>query len=197
LHQNQQKTMPPDQFTIFGDNYPRGSYILFLKVSKPIRLSFGKFQGGRLLDVPKGEYLYIGSALGSGKADKPLAQRLVRHASRSGNNKPQPIQKTLRLLFEPEASCKKAGTTLHKKMHWHIDYLLDCPETEITHIVVVQSPLRLEPLLCNFISSLDTVEPLAKRLGAQDTKNSTHLLKIADSEQLLLIIKNKIPELIA
>jgi Uri superfamily endonuclease len=189
--------MHSDQFTIFGDNYPRGSYILFLNVSKPIRLSFGKFQGGRLLDVPEGEYLYIGSALGGGKADNPLAKRLVRHASRSGNRAPQQIQTTLRLLFEPGKSDKKADTPLHKKPHWHIDYLLDCPETEITHIVIIQSPLRLEPLLCSFICALDAAEPLAKRLGAQDTKNSTHLLKITNTEKMLQTIKNKIPELIA
>ena len=109
MHQKQQKTMTCSQFTIFGSKYPMGSYILFIRISSSFQLAFGRFQHSRLFTLPVGDYLYIGSALGS--RGNPLARRLIRHASRSKGVQPHEIQASLIQFFsENDASLNSANT---------------------------------------------------------------------------------------
>jgi len=185
------------QFTIFGNKYRIGSYLLLIRVATPVQLVFGKFQDGRTLSVPSGEYLYIGSALGKEGSGSPLARRLIRHASRNGERKAHKIRPALLKLFSSEefAGCC-ADAPSGKKLRWHIDYLLERPEAEITHIVIMRSPVRLEQKLSELLESSSATAILAKRLGAGDTRNSTHLLRITDQKQILDLLKQEIPKII-
>lgn len=178
--------MSGPQFTIFGNKYHMGSYILLIRVSSPIELAFGRFQQGRVFAIPKGDYLYIGSALGEGT---PLAHRLCRHASRSGIKPNHKIRAVMMHRFvEEELMEKDAKKISDKKLRWHIDYLLDRTEAEITHVVIIRSPIRLEQKLSDFLDSLQETSAIAPRLGAQDARSGTHILCITSGQRILELV---------
>ncbi|NTW82105.1 MAG: DUF123 domain-containing protein [Chlorobiaceae bacterium] len=181
------------QFTIFGNPAPEGTYVLLVHVSKPLELAFGRFQGGRVIAVPDGDYVYIGSALGGKKRGNPLAQRLIRHATRSGGKNRHAIRDSIVNLFYGIAASDR---NIEKKLHWHIDYLMDCTEAEIDHIIIIQSPERLEEKISGLLGSLDETSQLAYRLGAQDSRKSTHLLKLSNREKLFGLLRNDVPSLL-
>ena len=54
----------------------------------------------------------------------------------------------------------------------------------------------MEPLLSSLLEPLKETAQLAPRLGAQDTKNSTHLLRITDQQAILNLLKKAVPELL-
>jgi Uri superfamily endonuclease len=198
LHQKQQKTMFKQQFTIFGSKHHSGSYILLIHLSRSLQLAFGRFQRGKLFPVPAGDYLYIGSALGGGKRGAPLARRLIRHASRSDRKNPHAIRTAIMTLFSEDIfTANSAMEPSEKKLRWHIDYLLECEEAQIDHIVIIRSPLRVERLLSELLEPLPETSLVASRLGAQDTRNSTHLLRFTNREKILELLGKNIPGMIA
>ncbi len=188
--------MSGSQFTIFGNKYTMGSYILFIRISSSFQLAFGRFQQSRLFSISEGDYLYIGSALG--RTGNPLARRLIRHASRSNGKQPHNIQAAIIKLFSNNDAARNGDVNAtKKKLHWHIDYLLEHREAEITHIVILRHPEKLEHHLSEFLASLQETSLLAPRLGAQDTRNSSHILRITDQERILEHLKQYIPVLIS
>jgi len=188
--------MTASQFTIFGHKYPMGSYLLLIRISSPFQLAFGRFQQGRLFTISKGNYLYIGSALG--RTGNPLAKRLIRHASRSNGKQPHEIRAAIIKLFSSDDGIGNCATEpTDKKLHWHIDYLLEQSEAEITHIAMIQHPEKLEDKLSEFLASLHGTSPLAPRLGAQDTRNSSHILSLSDWQEVLEQLRQYIPALIS
>ena len=190
--------MVDSQFTVFGNKYRMGSYILFIRISSPFQLAFGKFQQSRLFTIPESDYLYIGSALGGNKSGNPLARRLIRHASRSDGKAPHEIRAALINFFsKDDIALKNAIKPSTKKIHWHIDYLLDRPEAAISHIMMIRSPMKMERKLSELLESLHETSMLAPRLGAQDTPNSTHLLQITDKTTILYILRKEIPLLLS
>ena len=187
--------MSGSQFTIFGNKYTMGSYILFIRISSSFQLAFGRFQQSRIFSIPEGDFLYIGSALG--RTGNPLARRLIRHTSRSGGKNPHKIREAIVTLFsKDDASQKCSIKAAQKKLHWHIDYLLEHAEAEISHIVIIRNPERIEHNLSEFLASVQETTQLAPRLGAQDTRNSTHILSITDRQGILEQLGQYIPLLI-
>ncbi len=172
------------QFTIFGDNYRQGSYLLAIDLGKPADISFGRFLQGRPVHLEAGRYLYVGSALGSRSGGWPLAGRLLRHALRSGAGEPHAIRGDLLELFSAKGYRAKPGQTA-KRLHWHIDYLLDLPEAELSHIIIVGLPSRLEERLAGMVAATPDAEPVVDRLGAQDAASGTHLFSIGNLDMLL------------
>ena len=190
--------MSKEQFTIFGTKYRMGSYILLIRVSRPFELVFGKFQQGKLFTIPEGDYLYIGSALGGGKRGAPLGRRLLRHASRSGSQTPHAIRSAMITLFQTEDFMETGPIEPSgKKLRWHIDYLLEHQEAEIDHIIIIRNPLRLEQKLSELLEPLPETVPIARGLGAQDSRNSTHLLRITSRTTILEVLRNAIPSMTA
>ncbi|NTV02668.1 MAG: GIY-YIG nuclease family protein [Chlorobiaceae bacterium] len=183
------------QFTTFGKNSRQGSYLLFIRLHAPARLSFGKFMGGKEITLDHGNYLYVGSALGSNQRAFPLASRLLRHASRSGELPPHEIRGCLIGLFT-ESGYEPTRKSHGKNLHWHIDYLLDLAAAELYHVVMVKSPERLEHHLAKLVSSMQDVAPIADRLGAQDAASGTHLFKVENPTGLLNQLKHSIPPLL-
>jgi len=184
------------QFTTFGNNSRAGSYLLFIRLTEPVDLSFGRFMGGQAIPLRKGCYLYVGSALGAGIRSFPLASRLLRHASRSDGLKPHEIHRKLLDFFEEKGLDSKRKTS-GKKLHWHIDYLLDLPTAELFHIVMVMSPLRLEHQLAELVGSMPEVTAVAERLGAQDAKSGSHLFYVTDPEAVMKSLKTSLPQLLS
>ncbi len=188
--------MSGSQFTIFGNKYTMGSYILFIRISSSFQLAFGRFQKSRLFSIPDGDYLYIGSALG--KTGDPLARRLIRHASRSNGKPPHKIQSEIIKLFSKNDAVKScAFIASEKKLHWHIDYFLEHSEAEITHVLIMRHPEKLEHHLSEFLASIRETSLVAPRLGAQDTRNSSHILRLTDQKKTLEQLGQFIPALTA
>lgn len=184
--------------TIFGNNSREGSYLLITELSRPVTLSFGRFRNGTRFDLPPGTYLYAGSALGATRKranSSPLASRLLRHASGSPNRPRHAIHSEL-VTFFADRGCLPRGKAAEKKLHWHIDYLLDRPEATLSHIVMVMSPLRIEAQLAQLAGSLPGSSIIADRLGAQDSASGTHLFRIACTTELFRRLEASIPGMI-
>lgn len=189
--------MPGNQFTISCGTERQGTYLLFVRLAKPLQLTFGKFLKGKPLFLPAGSYLYLGSALGKGSNRYPLARRLLRHASRTGGEKPHTICKALqKILQEYKLAPESAGKPAEKKLHWHIDYLLDRPESLIFHILIIRSASKLEPVLARYLGTSPETSIPAEGLGAQDTGSSTHLLYCSDPASLLERLVRDLPYLV-
>jgi len=169
------------QYTIFGQNSRQGSYILLIRLEKRIEVAFGKFMKGVPLELEQGHYLYVGSALGGAKGRFPLASRLLRHASRSDGNPAHAIRSALLDLFKSWEYRPPAGQN-GKKLHWHIDYLLDREEAEIEHVFIFPGASRLESQLASHLDSMPETSTVANRLGAQDAPSGTHFFRMGDTD---------------
>lgn len=157
----------------------QGIYLLRIHVATSIVVTFGRFQGGRPIPIPPGDYLYIGSALGQRGATS-LAGRLLRHTIRSGSLPPHAIRTPLlaqlqeaRLIPHNRASLLSA-----KRCFWHIDYLVDQPTAEITQIIALRTPHRLEALVARALAADPVLSAVAPGLGASDDPRATHLLRV-------------------
>ena len=152
--------------------------MLRLTVKQPLSIRFGRFQAGKSVAVPQGNYFYVGSALAQ-KGATSLARRLLRHASRSDGRSPQPIRQKMLDLF---SKIGLGPTPLHppsgKKLRWHVDFLLEELATELTAVSLIRSPYRFEEPLSRWLLSLPEVAPLLPGLGATDDSGSTHLLRV-------------------
>jgi Uri superfamily endonuclease len=182
------------QFTIFGENSREGTYILVIDLYATVNVTFGRFLGGRAISLEQGQYLYVGSALSGGNSSFPLAGRLLRHASRSGNGRPHNIRREL-FDFFISVGYPAPDKKRDKKLHWHIDYLLDLPEAEIVHIVMLMGPSRIEHRLAELVASMTEASTVVDRLGAQDARSGTHLFRISDPASLIANLKISVPGL--
>lgn len=171
-----------NQIIIEGDSGQSGTYLLWMLARRETSVSFGRFQGGRPIAIPAGWYAYVGSAMGQ-RGASALAGRLLRHATRTGGRPPHAIRDAL------AAECVRAGLgapglrpPATKRLHWHIDYLLDEIEVEIVRIMTIRAAARLESALARQLSAIPGVVPLAPGLGASDARGESHLLRCSDPD---------------
>lgn len=161
------KVIVAPALTICGDSLACGSYLLLARIQKPISVRFGAFRHGVPVPIRAGHAIYIGSAMGrSGSAT--LSRRLLRHATRTGDAPPHPLQQTLTEHFAAEPPRQK-------QCRWHIDYLLDRPQVALIAAIVLRSTERLEAALADLIEQESGTEPVASGLGAGDHRGATHL----------------------
>ncbi|MFX1304524.1 MAG: DUF123 domain-containing protein [Promethearchaeota archaeon] len=106
----------------------------------------------------KGFYLYIGSAMGNSGATT-LINRVKRHVS-SPNN---------------------------KKVHWHIDYLLNNKNVVIIYLYIIPSHQKLECLIAN--EFLNISDGYIKKFGSSDCLCNSHLLYFKDFKSLKKLIQ--------
>lgn len=165
----------PASILISGQATAGGTYILRLAIRQALTLSFGRFKRGRLIAIPAGECLYVGSALGKGSVG--LARRLVRHASRTGERPPHPIRAHLIACFSPANPATLLPRT-GKRLRWHIDYLLDQPAVELMGVIALGSGARLESSLARLLLADPATFIIEPGLGAGDDPGGTHLLGV-------------------
>ena len=169
--------------TIIGDQFQAGTYILRIRLKEDITLRFGRFKKGKLISLPAGEYAYIGSALAE-KGATTLARRLVRHATRSGDQHPHRIRETMLHQF---AECGLGDGTLlprrGKTLHWNVDFLLDLPSAELVGISAIRSRKRLEDRLAKQLEEDPHTGVIERGLGANDVPGNTHLLHVTATEE--------------
>ena len=190
-------TYQDNSFCCWGEQSQGGVYILRMRVGAQLAVQFGRFQQGQPIQVPPGEYLYVGSALGQSGSGS-LARRLLRHASRSDVANPQPIRQQMLTLF-PQIGL--GPTLLHpptgKKLRWHVDFLLEETVVEMTAVYMIRlkkrntelhredqkpvdknRPRQLEAAVARYLLTLPQIAPLAPGLGSTDDPGGTHLLKV-------------------
>lgn len=200
-------TYQDDSFCCWGSESQGGVYILRLRVAEMLQVKFGRFQQGQPIEVPPGDYLYVGSALGQ-KGSGSLARRLLRHASRSDAAKPQPIRQQMLALF-PQIGL--GPSPLHppsgKKLRWHVDFLLDEAAVELRMVYLVRvkkrnteghgdgtelhreknksvksvaknSDRQLETAVSRHLLTYPQITPLVPGLGSTDDPGGTHLLQV-------------------
>ena len=155
-----------------------GTYVLRIRLKKDTTLQFGRFKKGKLISLPAGDYVYVGSAL-SEKGATSLARRLIRHATRSGNKPPHTVRKEMMTRF---AECGLGPPNLlpkrSKTLHWNVDFLLDLQSAEIINILAIRSPERLENRIAKCLERDPRTEIIEPGLGANDASGSTHLLRL-------------------
>jgi Uri superfamily endonuclease len=165
--------------SFIGDQYLGGYYLLRIQVGDEVHLRFGQYRKGERVRVPAGDYVYVGSAL-SQRGSSMLANRLLRHATRSGGKSPHFIRKE---LYEQLRSERMGGVIPRKKnLHWHVDYLLDQPEAEIRNVVVLRGSNYSESHLARIVEDQPETLAFAPGLGASDDPGRTHLLAVQGGE---------------
>lgn len=167
---------------VLGDETQAGTYLLRIDVSETLHLAFGRFKRGKVITVPAGEVVYVGSALGR-KGATSLARRLVRHATRSGSQSSHAIREQMLAHFS--VTGLGSGNLLprnDKALFWNIDHLLDQPSVTLTHVIAMRSELRLEAALSKFMENEFCTSILEKGLGANDAPGCTHLLRVEVDE---------------
>jgi len=147
-----------------------GAYLLRIEVMEETAVRFGRFRGGEVIQVPAGTYLYVGSAM------RGLGGRLLRHASRTEPQNPHPIRP---ILVEKLRVVNIIGhIPQQKRLHWHVDYLLERPQAALTQVIVIRSRARLEERVAAWLMGLaETAAPIPG-LGASDHQGYTHLLRV-------------------
>ncbi len=181
---------------IIGDDSQAGTYILRIRLKENTALKFGRFKKGKLISLPAGDYLYIGSAL-SEKGSTSLARRLIRHATRRNPQPPHPIREKMIDRFiksglGPRDLLPKRGKTLH----WNVDFLLDLPSAELIAILAIRSPERLEKRLAKRLEQDPHTEIIEPGLGANDAPGNTHLLRIRSDSTGWTSLTDKVREVL-
>jgi Uri superfamily endonuclease len=123
-----------------------GTYALLLKLDKQEKITIGKLG---TFDFPMGYYLYAGSALGPGG----LRARLARY--RRGSQ---------------SSSQSSSG----KKLHWHIDYLLQ--RAQLLEVWSAASEERLECKWGKVARRLSGAQVLVPGFGSSDCRCPAHLI---------------------
>ena len=167
---------------IIGDTSQAGTYILRIRLKEDTTLRFGRFKKGKLISTPAGEYAYVGSALAE-KGATTLARRLVRHATRSGDQRPHCIREAMLSRFAERGLgdgnlLPRRGKTLH----WNVDFLLDLPSAELVGISAIRSRERLENRLAKRLEADPHTGIIERGLGANDAPGNTHLLCVSAAE---------------
>ena len=167
---------------IIGDKSQAGTYILRIRLKEDTTLRFGRFKKGKLISTPAGEYAYVGSALAE-KGATTLARRLVRHATRSGDQRPHRIREAMLSRF---AECGLGDGDLlprrGKTLHWNVDFLLDLPSAELVGVSAIRSRERLEDRLAKRLEEDPDTGVIERGLGANDVPGNTHLLHVSAAE---------------
>ena len=156
-----------------------GIYLLGISLAARCQLVFGRYRQGQQIDLPAGEYLYIGSAYGQ-KGSSSLGYRLLRHTCRSSPQTPHRIQ--AELYSQLQANHLPAKIPTQKKLHWHIDYLLDSGQAEIFFIHAHYTTQRMEQPTAQTLAALPETKIFAPGLGASDHAGGTHLFSVNASQ---------------
>jgi Uri superfamily endonuclease len=126
-----------------------GTYALLLKLDKQERITVGRLG---TFDFPAGYCLYVGSALGPGG----LQARLARHRR------------------DNESSSQSSTRQTGKKLHWHIDYLLQ--RAQLVEVWSVVSEERLECKWGEAARRLSGAQVPVRGFGSSDCRCSAHLI---------------------
>ena len=157
-----------------------GTYILRIRLRRPLALGFGRFQGGRALPLAAGVYAYVGSALGRPGVPS-LARRLLRHATRTDGSAQRVRARLGWALKAAGLADASVRPPLDKTRRWHIDYLLDHPAAALVGVIAIPGEIGCETALAGVLADDPMVRAPARGLGASDDPGHTHLLAVPEA----------------
>lgn len=173
--------MPP--VTILSPSQPGGVYVLRVTVAEALMVRFGRFAGGRAVELPAGDYLYAGSARGK-RGSATLARRTLRHATRSADKPPHGLRPLLLCgLMDAEPATSPIVPPETKRLRWHVDYLLDELAAELCAVLLIGGDAVSEKRLAACLAADSCTFIPASGLGASDHPGATHLFGLTLSEQ--------------
>ena len=177
---------------IIGNDSQAGTYILRIRLKENATLKFGRFKKGKLISLPAGDYVYVGSAL-SQKGSTSLARRLIRHATRSNHKPPHPIREKMINRFSECGLGPRDLLPKHEKtLHWNIDFLLDLQSAELVNIFAIRSTERLENRIAKRLEQDPHTEIIERGLGANDAPGNTHLLRVREDRMWWVSLADKV-----
>ena len=172
-----------NNITVIGNDLPCGIYVLLITVLSDLDLAFGRFKKGKVIHLPRSEYVYTGSALGK-KGSTCLARRLVRHATRTSDRMPHQIRPNMLDFFSNiRLATGEFIPRTAKTLYWNIDHLLNRTEVEIKGLACLRIDDPLEARIGKQLELRPDTNIIEKGLGANDIKGNTHLLRFADSQK--------------
>ena len=144
-----------------------------IEVMKPIKVVFGRYGGGKPIVLDAGMYVYLGSA-----RNKALGSRLLRHMRRSGEKRGHDIEGVLREKLREAGLLGMERPGKEKRLHWHVDHLLDREEAVVWLAAAVRTEERLEVALGEWLMGMGETTAFAPGLGASDVRRNTHLMRV-------------------
>ncbi len=158
---------------VLGTGGGRGAYLLHIRLRRCVEIRYRRWASPARF--PRGAYVYVGSAMGSGASG--LCARLLRHATRS-HGPPQPVLPAL--LGALAAVCRGARVQppARKTLHWHIDHLLEAADARLVAVTAVQADRPLEAWLAGLLAADPAARLPAPGFGASDAPGSTHLFQV-------------------
>ena len=182
--------------TILGSPGVQGGYLLRIQVESPCRIIFGRHNHCRRIYIGSGVYMYLGSAMGI-RGSTSLPCRVMRHVIRSGQRPSHKIRDVLRTyLVENKLADNRIEAIRNKRLHWHVDYLLDHENSDLTHIMLLCNQYRIERYVYTVLSNKKEVEIIEPGLGASDTQNKTHLWKLHETDGFWRLLVRELEDLL-
>ena len=172
------------RLTFIGDESLCGTYVLRFRVIAPLKIACGRFKNGKLIAFERGDYLYVGSAMGEDRSAVCLARRLVRHATRLGDHLPHPIREMMFAEFPAVGlATYNLVPTTPKQPKWNVDYVLDQVSVDLVEAFIIRNPARAEASIGKYLEMDPSTAVIEPGLGANDIAGNTHLLRAAADEQ--------------
>lgn len=166
-----------NEIFFIGEPRASGAYILRIRVDRPLALRFGRFRQGEPIALQAGEYVYVGSAMGS-QGSTTLARRVLRHATRSGERPPHAVRLHWQRTLVEAGLLPPNALPSPKRLRWHIDYLLDEPLVELSGALLLGAAVSLESALARLVNAEPEAFIPAVGLGASDAPGATHFFGI-------------------
>lgn len=164
---------------ILGDQSLGGVYLLVIYLSKEIVIRFGNFKNRKKFKLKKGDYIYLGSAMGN-----TLATRLLRHSTKCSGIPSHSIRNDLvKELMKTKMISKDKGIR-PKKLHWHIDYFLENKNVSISKVIILRTNKSLEKQIGQYLIKRLETSIISPGLGASDRPGNTHLLRVSEVKWL-------------
>jgi len=202
---------PNGKLFVLGDDCCTGGlYVLRIAVAKNFAPVLRRTKVPKRVKIAAGQYSYVGSAFGRGF---PLARRLIRHGTRSGEKPPHAIRASMESYFIQIGM--GVGTLLLKNgkppRSYNVDPLLD----EMFVMLIAAYAIRLpdpgmtelhrmvEGQLGRMLMDDPVTVVFESGLGAQDYKKrekgqarQTHLLRVAADESWWKCLPAKLEDLV-
>lgn len=179
------------RFLFFGKQSFSGVYLLHVHLAVDQSIKFGRFNRGEPIICPAGDYVYLGSA-----RNKALASRLLRHFRRSGDLPPHKLDGQFKQTLQDQGFPIRERQSSPKRLHWHIDHLLDSLQAEIGHVLIIRTDEKLEADLGRWLGDQSGSQIIAEGLGASDVPGSTHLLQVMGEREIFNGVKRKFTKLV-